>query len=167
MVWSDPVTLPEPLPISLPLEGEYDSGPYRRLVWGSGHIHTVRPLVVAGTHLVFPGDVITHHDSHLPLLEDRAVILPHPREKGRFVVAQPGSIIGDAVRLAEVSLSGFPVSREMGVRFILTGEFNSEQPVRIRYETIWRPYLLSRTTITLEVESWLPPEEVLEQYRHA
>jgi hypothetical protein len=26
---------------------------------------------------------------------------------------------------------------------------------------------MSRTTITLEVESWLPPEEVLEQYRHA
>jgi hypothetical protein len=27
--------------------------------------------------------------------------------------------------------------------------------------------MLSRTTITLEVECWLPPEEVLEQYRHA
>jgi hypothetical protein len=148
-------------------EGEDDSGPYRRLVWGSGHIYTVRPLVVAGTHLVFPGDAVTNHDSRLPLLGDRAVILPHPREKGRFVVAQPGSIIGDALRLAEVSLNGFPISKDMGVWFILTGEFNPEHPVRIRYETIQRPYLLSRTTITLEVESWLPPEEILEQYRHA
>jgi hypothetical protein len=87
--------------------------------------------------------------------------------EGRFVVAQPGSIIGDAVRLAEVSLSGFPISSETGVWFILTGEFISEAPVRIHYVTIQRPYLLKRTTITLEVECWLPPGEVLEQYRHA
>ena len=26
---------------------------------------------------------------------------------------------------------------------------------------------MSRTTITLEVESWMPPEEVFEQYHHA
>ena len=51
--------------------------------------------------------------------------------------------------------------------FILTGKFFPEDQVRIRYMTIRRPYLLSRTTITLEVECWLPPEEVLEQYRHA
>jgi hypothetical protein len=82
-------------------------------------------------------------------------------------VARPESIIGEVANLAEVSLGGFPISREMGVWFILTGKFISENPVRIRYVTIQRPYLLSRTTITLEVECWLPPEEVLEQYRHA
>ena len=84
-----------------------------------------------------------------------------------MVVAQSESIIGELVNLAEVSLGGFPISREKGVWFILTGTFNPEDPVRIRYVAIQRPYLLSRTTITLEVEGWLPPEEVLEQYRHA
>jgi hypothetical protein len=149
-------------------EDQDDTGPYRKLVWGSGRSHTVRPLDVVGTNPVFPGDVVTHHDLRgLQLPGDRAVIFPHPREEGRFVVARPESIIGDVVRLAEVSLNGFPISREMGVGFILTGKFISENPVRIRYVTIHRPYLLSRTTITLEVECWLPPEEVLEQYRHA
>jgi hypothetical protein len=149
-------------------EDQDDSSPYRKLVWGSGHYLTVRPLGVVGTHPVFPGDVITHHDlSGLQLPGDSAVILPHPHEKGRFVVAQPESIIGDVVQLAEVSLGGFPISREKGVWFILTGTFIQEDPVRIRYVAIQRPYLLSRTTITLEVECWLPPEEVLEQYRHA
>jgi hypothetical protein len=149
-------------------EDQDDSSPYRKLVWGSGHYLTVRPLGVVGTHPVFPGDVITHHDlSGLQLPGDSAVILPHPHEKGRFVVAQPESIIGDVVQLAEVSLGGFPISREKGVWFILTGTFIPEDPVRIRYVAIQRPYLLSRTTITLEVECWLPPEEVLEQYRHA
>ena len=64
-------------------------------------------------------------------------------------------------------MRGYPISREMGVWFILTSEFVPEDPVRIRYMTTRRPELMSRTTITLEVESWLPPEEVLEQYRHA
>jgi hypothetical protein len=45
---------------------------------------------------------------------------------------------------------------------LLAGKFIEEKPVRIRYVTIHRPYLLSRTTITPEVECWLPPEEVLE-----
>jgi hypothetical protein len=149
-------------------EDQDDSGPYRKLVWGSGRSSTVRPLGIVATKRVFPGDVVTH--DILPGLRvprDRAVILPHPCEEGRFVVAQPGSIIGDAVRLAQVSLDGFPISREKGVWFILTGEFIPENPVRIHYVTNQRPYLLKRTTITLEVESWLPPEEVLEQYRHA
>ena len=149
-------------------EDQDDSGPYRKLVWGSGRSSTVRPLGIVATKLVFPGDVVTHRVLHgLRLRRDRAVILPHPCEEGRFVVAQPGSIIGDAVRLAQVSLNGFPISREKGVWFILTGEFIPENPVRIHYVTIQRPELLKRTTITLEVESWLPPEEVLEQYRHA
>lgn len=148
-------------------EDQDDSGPYRKLVWGSGHSHTVRPLDVVGTNLVFPGEVTNHDLRGLQLPGDHAVILPHPHEKGRFVVARPESIIGDIVQLAQVSLGGFPISRERGVWFILTGEFIPEDPVRIRYVTIQRPYLLSRTTITLEVECWLPPEEVLEQYRHA
>jgi hypothetical protein len=66
-----------------------------------------------------------------------------------------------------VNLDGFPISRGKGVWFILTGEFIPENPVRIHYVTTMQLYLLKRTTITLEVESWLPPEEVLEQYRHA
>jgi hypothetical protein len=150
------------------MEDQDDSGPYRKLVWGSGRSSTVRPLGIVATKLVFPGDVVTQRVLHgLRLRRDRAVILPHPCEEGRFVVAQPGSIIGDAVRLAQVSLDGFPISREKGVWFILTGEFIPENPVRIHYVTIQSPELLKRTTITLEIESWLPPEEVLEQYRHA
>ena len=35
----------------------------------------------------------------------------------------------------------------------------------MRYVT-YRHSEFSRTTITLDVESWLPPEEILEQYRH-
>jgi hypothetical protein len=50
---------------------------------------------------------------------------------------------------------------------MLAGKFIPEKPVRIRHVNIQRPYLLSRTTIAPEVECWLPPEEVLEQYRHA
>jgi hypothetical protein len=69
--------------------------------------------------------------------------------------------------IVEKSMGGYPISLEMGVWFILTGEFVHEDPVRIRYRTVQRTELLSRTTITLEVESWLPPEEVLAQYRHA
>jgi hypothetical protein len=149
-------------------EDQDDSGPYRKLVWRSGHSHTIRPLGVVLTRPVFPGDVVTSdYLVGLRLEGDPAIDFPHPRHEGWFVVARPGSVTGDVLRLAEVSLSGFPISREMGVWFILTGEFNSEDPVRIRYETTHRPYLLSRTTITLEVEGWLPPEEVLEQYRHA
>jgi hypothetical protein len=149
-------------------EDRDDSGPYRKLGWGSGHSSTVRPLGVVGTNPIFPGEVVSDYDLRgLRLREDPTVILPHPQETGRFVVAEPNSVIGELANLAEVSLNGFPISREMGVWFILTGKFISEDPVRIRYVTEHRPYLLSRTTITLEVESWLPPEEVLEQYRHA
>jgi hypothetical protein len=54
----------------------------------------------------------------------------------------------------------------MGVWFILTGEVVPEGPVRISYVTLRQPGL-TRTTITLELEGWVPPEAVLEQYRHA
>ena len=149
-------------------EDQDDSGPYRKLVWRSGHSHTIRPLGVVLTRPVFPGDAVTSdYLMGLRLEGDPTIDFPHPRQEGRFVVARPGSITGDVLRLAEVSLDGFPISREMGVWFILTGTFIPEDPVRIRYETTYRPYLLTRTTITLEVESWLPPEEVLEQYRYA
>src|SRR5215211_468866 len=148
-------------------DAQDDSGPYRELVWERSHSHTIRPLGIAATKLIFPGDVVTEGDLRgLRLRGNSIVAFPHPREKRRFVVALPRSIIGDAVRLVEVSLGGFPISLEMGVWFILTDEFNPDYPVRLRYETTHRPYLLTRTTITLEVESWLPPEEVLEQYRH-
>ena len=102
----------------------------------------------------------------LRLQGGRAVIFPHPRGEDGFVVAKPESIIGDVANLAEESLRGYPISREMGAWFILTGKFVTEDSVRMRYMTLRRSEL-TRTTITLEVESWLPPEEVLEQYRHA
>jgi hypothetical protein len=60
-------------------------------------------------------------------------------------------------------MTGYPISREMGVWFILTGEFVPQDPVPIRYMTTRWPDVVSRTTITLEVESWLPPEEVLKK----
>jgi hypothetical protein len=64
-------------------------------------------------------------------------------------------------------MGGYPISVETGVWFILTGEFFAEDPVHIRYTTVRQPWVMSRTTITLDVESWVPPEEVLQQYRHA
>jgi hypothetical protein len=103
----------------------------------------------------------------LRLRVGRTVIFPHPREKNRFVVAAHNSFIGQLAEIVEKSMGGYPISLEMGVWFILTGEFVHEDPVRIRYRTVERPELLSRTTITLDVESWLPPEEILAQYRHA
>jgi hypothetical protein len=120
------------------------------------------------TKLIFPGDVVTSENLRgLRLRAGRTVIFSHPREEDRFVVAKPESIIGEIVKLVEKCMRGYPISLEMGVWFILTGEFVPEDPVRIRYMTIRESELISRTTITLEVESWLPPEEVLKQYRHA
>jgi hypothetical protein len=69
--------------------------------------------------------------------------------------------------IVENSMGDYPISAEMGAWFILTGEFVPEYPVRMRYMTVRQPWVMSRNTITLEVEVWLPPEEVLEQYRHA
>jgi hypothetical protein len=149
-------------------EGHDEWGPFRKLVWGRRHSSTVRPLGVVAAKRVFPGDVITSEDLRgLRLQGGRGSVFPHPREEDRFVVAKPGSVIENVGRLAEDRLQGYPISPEMGVWFILTGEFVPEDPVRIRYMTIREPELISRTTITLEVESWLPPEEVLKQYRHA
>jgi hypothetical protein len=149
-------------------EEQDDFGAYRKLVWGHRRSSTVRPLGVVATKLIFPGDVVTSDSLRgLRLKAGRTVIFPHPREEDRFVVAKPESIIGEIVNLVEKCMRGYPISREMGVWFILTSEFVPEDPVRIRYMTTRRPELMSRTTITLEVESWLPPEEVLEQYRHA
>jgi hypothetical protein len=145
-------------------EEQDDWGPYRKLVWGRRRSSTIRPLLTT-TKLIFPGDVVTPDDLRV-LRRGRAVIFPHPREENQFVVATRNSIIADISRLTDDSLWGYPISREMGVWFNLTGEFIPEDPVRIRYMTT-RQADLKRTTITLEVEGWLPPEEVLEQYRHA
>jgi len=149
-------------------EEQDDFGAYRKLVWGRRQYSTVRPLGVVAAKRILPGDVITSEDFRgLRLQGGRGFVFPHPREEDRFVVAKPESIIGEIVNLVEQCMSGYPISLEMGVWFILTGEFVPEDPVRIRYMTTRRPELMSRTTITLEVEGWLPPEEVLEQYRHA
>lgn len=146
-------------------ERQDDWGPYKKLIWGRRRSSTIRPLLVT-RGLIFPGDSVTLDDLRI-LRRGRAIILTHPREANRFVVAAQDSFIGQLVDLVEKSMGGFPISREMGVWFVLTDEFVPEDPVRIRYMTTRRPELMARTTITLEVESWLPPEEVLEQYRHA
>jgi hypothetical protein len=149
-------------------EEQDDFGAYRKLVWGRCRSSTVRPLGAVATKLIFPGDVVTSDEIRgLRSKAGRTVVFPHPREEDRFVVAKRQSIIGEIVNLVEKCLGGYPISVEMGVWFILTSEFVPEDPVRIRSMTTRRPELMSRTTITLEVESWLPPEEVLEQYRHA
>ena len=145
-------------------EGQDDWGPYKKLVWGRRQSDTIRPLLIT-SRLVFPGDSVTPNDLRV-LRRGRVVILPHPRARNRFIVAAQDSFIGRLVELVENSMGGYPISLEMGVWFILTGEFVPEDPVLIRYMTIQQPEL-SRTTITLDVECWLPPEEVLEQYRHA
>jgi hypothetical protein len=63
-------------------------------------------------------------------------------------------------------LEGYTISAEMGLWFILTGVFAFQDPVRMRYLT-YRRSEFSRSTLTLEVEGWVPPEEVSKQYRHA
>jgi hypothetical protein len=95
-----------------------------------------------------------------------AITFPHPREEGQFVVARQRSVIAELASLAEQRLEGYPISSEMGAWFILTGEFIPQDPVRMRYVTYRRPEF-SRTTLTIEIEGWLPPEEVLHQYRYA
>jgi hypothetical protein len=145
-----------------------DSGPYKKLIKGHRSSYTLRPLGVVATRQIFPGDVVTYDDLRgLRLREDRAVIFPHPREEGRLVLARPGSVIGNAAGIVEDRLKGYPLSLEMGVWFILTGEFIPQDPVRMSYLTHRRPTAFSRTTLTLELESWVPPEEVAKQYRHA
>jgi hypothetical protein len=149
-------------------EGQGDSGPYRKLIWGPRRTSTIGHLGTTPTELIFPGDVVTSDTLRgLRLREGRIVVFPHPRQQNRFVLAAENSVIAHMTSIVERSLEGYPISLEMGVWFILTGEFVTIDPLRIHYRTIRRPELLGRTTITLEVESWLPPEEVLEQYRHA
>lgn len=149
-------------------EEQDDSGPYKRLVRGRRNSYTLRPLGVVATKQIFPGDVVTYDDLRgLRLREGHAVIFPHPREEGRLVLARPGSVIGNAAGIVEDRLGGYPISLEMGVWFILTGEFIPQDPVRMSYLTHRRPAAFSRSTLTLEVESWVTSEEVAKQYRHA
>jgi hypothetical protein len=124
-------------------------------------------LGAAPTRLIFPGDVVTYDDLRsVRLRQGYTIVFPHPRQQNRLVLAGENSVIARMANLVESALKGYPISLEMGVWFILTGEFVAEDPVRIRYMTAQHPEF-SRTTITLEVEGWLPPEEVLEQYRYA
>jgi hypothetical protein len=148
------------------LEEEADAkGPYRKLVIKGWRPWKVRPLAAKGPELVYPADFIKFQN--LPgLRAARAITFHHPREEDQVVIAREGSFIAQLVRLAEDRLRGYPISVDMGVWFILTGEFISQDPVRLRYVRYRHPEF-SRTTFTLEVEGWVPPEEVLEQYRHA
>jgi len=141
-------------------------GPYRKLVWGRHHSSNIRPLL-ATSRLIFPGDNITPDDIRILRRGRAVVLLPHPHEENKVVGASQDSFIGQLAEIVEKSMGDYPISAEMGAWFILTGEFVPEYPVRMRYMTVRRPWVMSRTTITLEVESWVPPEEVLEQYRHA
>jgi hypothetical protein len=124
-----------------------------------------RPLGAKGPELIYPGDVLRLQDAR-GLRELGTIFFPHPREEDRLVIARRGSVIAELFRLAGDRLAGYPISPEMGVWFILTGKFNPQYPVRMSYMR-YRHRQFSRTTITLEVESWLPPEEIVEQYRHA
>jgi hypothetical protein len=144
-------------------EGQDDWGPYKKLVWGRRRSSTIRPLLMTARP-IYPGDNVTQDDLRF-VRRGRAVVFPHPRAENTLVVAERRSFIGQLVDIVEKSLGGYPISKEMGVWFALTGEFVPQDPVRIHYTRSRRPELC-RTTITLEVEAWLPPEEVLEQYRH-
>lgn len=145
-------------------ERQDDWGPYKKLVWGRRRSSTIRPLLLTARP-IYPGDNVTQDDLRF-VRRGRAVVFPHPRAENRLVVAGQRSFIEQIVNIVEKSLGGYPISKEMGVWFVLTGKFIPQDPVRIHYVKSRRPEL-HRTTITLEVEGWLPPEEVLEQYRHA
>jgi hypothetical protein len=147
-------------------EGQDGGGSYRKLIWGPRRSSKIRPLAATPSRLIFPGDDVTSDDLRALRVHGNPVtILPHPREGNRFVLAKQNSVIAHMVDIIERALKGYPISLEMGVWFILTGEFIPEDPVRIRYMTVQHPDF-GRTTFTLEVEAWLPPEEVLEQYRY-
>jgi hypothetical protein len=147
-------------------EGQDDRGLYRKLMWTSGSTKKVRALDVTPSRPIFPGNVVTSDDLRgLRAQGGRVTIFPHPHEENRFVLARQNSVIAHMVDIVERALQGYPISLDRGVWFILTGEFIPEDPVRIRYMTVQHPDF-GRTTFTLEVEAWLPPEEVLDQYRH-
>jgi hypothetical protein len=161
-LWSNGISLLEKSHL---LEEETDEiGRYRWLVVEGRCTRKVRPLAAKGPELVYPGDALRAQDAR-GLRGGGAIFFPHPREDDRLVIAREGSVVAELFRLAGNRLVGYPISPEMGMWFILTGEFIHEDPVRLRYVTYKRPEF-SRTTITLEVESWLPAEEILEQYRH-
>jgi hypothetical protein len=154
--------------------GVDDKGPFRRLVLrgrGRTSYAKVRPLW-QGTDPVFAGDLVAPKDlapfrfDGTPLKIGRVVFFPHPCEEGRFVAAKRGSIAANLAELAEDRLKGYPISLGWAMWFILTDEFVPQDAVRISYTKLRRPEF-GRTIINLEVEGWLPPEEVLSQYRHA
>ena len=155
-------------------EGVDAKGPYRKVVFKGSRrtsLFKIRHLW-EGTDPVFPGDLVTPNElgpfrfDGVPLRIGRVVFFPHPREADRLVAAKKGSIVANLVELAEDRLKDYPIPLGWAVWFILTDEFIPQDPVRISYTTLRRPEF-GRTTITLEVESWLPPEEVLSQYRYA
>jgi hypothetical protein len=99
-------------------EEQDDHGLYKKLIRERGS-HTLRPLLRTPSRLIFPGDLVTSDDLRISR-GGSAVVVVHPREKDRFVVAGTKSIMADIVSLAEDTLKGYPISREMGVWFILT-----------------------------------------------
>ena len=148
------------------LEEETDErGSYRRLAIKGRKPWRARPLAAKGPELVFPGDFVTFQDLR-GLRAVHAITFSHPREEDQLIIARERSVIAELYRLTEDRLVGYPISAERGVWFVLTGDFNPQYPVRIHYVSYGQSEF-SRTTFTLEVEGWLPPEEVLEQYRYA
>jgi hypothetical protein len=121
-------------------------GPYRKLVWGRRRSSTIRPLL-ATSRLIFPGNSVAPDDIRV-LQRGRSIVLPHPHEENKVGVASQDSFIGQLAEIVENSMGDYPIAAEMGGRFILTGEFVPEYPVRMRYVTVRQPWVMSRTTIT-------------------
>ena len=163
-------------PLSIQDTEDEDGWPYRSVtVRGKTKAFSfeIRPLMrTASKGLIFPGDVVEPWDVRtqqwLPdrNAEPRVFLFPHPEEKSHYVAATEKSVLAVLARLSEQRLRGYPISPEKGSWFILTGEFIPTNPVRIFYENLKHPNF-QHSTITVEAESWMSPEEIAEHYRYA
>ena len=158
-------------------EGEDKEGPYRK-VTRQGKKRPLRselrPLMLSRTHgLVFPGDVLgpqdiaTRHSFFPSAPASDLILFPHPEQPERHVVVKEGSVLDHLTRISGNRLSrSYPIDSDKGSWFILTGEFIATDPAHISYTKVTH-FDFTRSTITIEAEGWMSPEEVAGYYRYA
>ena len=105
-------------------------------------------------------------------LPAKCFLFPHPADPGGYVVTRERSVLAELANISEYSLEGYPIDSAKGAWFILTGDFIPSDPVRISYTGIEaygsrKGPGFKRTTIAVEAEGWMSPEEVAEHYRYA
>lgn len=134
--------------------------------------HAVWPLMLTASRgFLFPGDVVTLRDlqtkrPNFVIKDELFRYFPHPHDEGVYIVAKSGSVLAELFTLSFEQLAGYPIAPNKVLWFILTGEFIPSAPVDTRYEKFGHGEF-KRTKITLEVEAWMPAEEIVKYYRYA